>query len=650
MRYLNEISDADIEWVCAAMGLPFGAFNDDQNSPRIEVLKAVNTIDIEACPGSGKTTLLVAKLAILAKSWSFPNEGMCILSHTNAAREEIGGRLSNTSVGQLILKNPHFVGTIHSFVNEYLAIPWLRAQSKEIRFIDNDTAQKDRWARLPFKTRMYLNNQHSKPYLTYTKSDYSGNSFPDHTDTHRNILQACKASSEAGYYCHDEMFVWAEDLITHHPEVIETIRLRFPVVFIDEVQDNSEEQSKLLYKLFMEGTSTVIRQRFGDSNQAIYSRSGANGALTDKFPNGTVIDLPNSFRFGQRIADIANPLAVRPQGLIGKGPSTNKGVEESIQNVLFIFDDASIKNVLPEYAIHITKTFSKEILRTGLFTAISGVHKADKDDNLPRFMGHYYDDYNPIQGNSPVAPKSLAQYFEIAKLKISLSNTTLPVVNSLASAIFQIVENCNVSVLPSGRKSSHKALVELIQDEITKDIYFELINLLIEEKCIYSENDWNSFIAPGVRLIAASVANVALPEPLTSNFLEWYGAVEGATSSSLTGTSFQFPKDNPEVSIRLSSIHRAKGETHTGTLVLESFHKAHHLKMLKPWLLGKKPKKDTDNSTENSALLDRLKLHYVAMTRPSHMLCLAMISDSFKDKELTTLSNMGWIINDLAKN
>jgi hypothetical protein len=42
----------------------------------------------------------------------------------------------------------------------------------------------------------------------------------------------------------------------------------------------------------------------------------------------------------------------------------------------------------------------------------------------------------------------------------------------------------------------------------------------------------------------------------------------------------------------------------------------------------------------------RLKLHYVAMTRPTHLLCLAMRKDAFVDEELSVLANSGWKIID----
>jgi hypothetical protein len=105
------------------------------------------------------------------------------------------------------------------------------------------------------------------------------------------------------------------------------------------------------------------------------------------------------------------------------------------------------------------------------------------------------------------------------------------------------------------------------------------------------------------------------------------------------------------VHIRLGSIHSVKGETHTATLVLDTFFHAHHLNELKPWLLGArsgglKVKAKGAPQLESARLLGRLKLHYVAMTRPSHLLCVAMRKDAFTDDELGVLKGRGWSVID----
>ena len=45
-------------------------------------------------------------------------------------------------------------------------------------------------------------------------------------------------------------------------------------------------------------------------------------------------------------------------------------------------------------------------------------------------------------------------------------------------------------------------------------------------------------------------------------------------------------------------------------------------------------------------MLGRLRLHYVAMTRPTHLLCLAMRKDAFIVGELDSLTGRGWTVID----
>lgn len=96
------ITNDDIGWIASLLGN-----NIEFDDSRKVVIKSLESVDIQAFPGSGKTTTLVAKLAILAKKWPFPNAGICVLSHTNVAREEIEDRLGNTVEGKKILSYPH---------------------------------------------------------------------------------------------------------------------------------------------------------------------------------------------------------------------------------------------------------------------------------------------------------------------------------------------------------------------------------------------------------------------------------------------------------------------------------------------------------------------------------------------------------------
>ena len=104
-----QITDEDIEWVRTIMP------DIELDECRIQILKNMNSVDIHACPGSGKTTILVAKLAILSRKWKWQNRGICVLSHTNVAREEIEERLGTLNVGKKTIILSAFYRDISSF-------------------------------------------------------------------------------------------------------------------------------------------------------------------------------------------------------------------------------------------------------------------------------------------------------------------------------------------------------------------------------------------------------------------------------------------------------------------------------------------------------------------------------------------------------
>ena len=118
-------------------------FYDDieaKTGERIDVIKSLESININACPGSGKTTALLAKLIILANRMPFEDKrGICVLTHTNVAidliKEKLGAGASKLFV------YPNFFGTIQSFVDKFLAVPALiEKYGVRPHIVDNDKA------------------------------------------------------------------------------------------------------------------------------------------------------------------------------------------------------------------------------------------------------------------------------------------------------------------------------------------------------------------------------------------------------------------------------------------------------------------------------------------------------------------------------
>ncbi|WP_304350297.1 UvrD-helicase domain-containing protein, partial [Comamonas testosteroni] len=255
---------------------------DFTDAERQAVLLATGTWDINAAPGSGKTTVLAAKLLLHARKWPYDQRGICVLSHTTVARDEIQKRLAATPDGARLLAYPHFIGTIHSFVDRFLALPALRSSGITVDVIDDDVFAQKAIALAIKNTSVWgwaKNNVGVKPMiggLVYRgpnlELDSENGTLPKESAKTYPVLANVKAElSTAGVFRFADMFAFAEYLLAKCPDVKDHLSRRFPMVYIDEMQDTSIEQEALLDKLF---NASVLVQRFGDVNQRILS-SGA---------------------------------------------------------------------------------------------------------------------------------------------------------------------------------------------------------------------------------------------------------------------------------------------------------------------------------------------------------------------------------------
>lgn len=130
-----DISDRDIESTEKLL-LPEGShFPDDAR----DVIRCWHSTDVAACPGSGKTTILLAKLKLLADRMPLENgAGICVLSHTNVAVNEIKKRLSGYA--DKLLGYPNYIGTIQSFFDKFVTMPYLRnIAGRNVQAVDNST-------------------------------------------------------------------------------------------------------------------------------------------------------------------------------------------------------------------------------------------------------------------------------------------------------------------------------------------------------------------------------------------------------------------------------------------------------------------------------------------------------------------------------
>lgn len=657
MSAIPEIDDAIIVAICAQMRLPYNAFGGSGDE-RHAVFKERGSIDVCACPGSGKTTLLVAKLGAIMSKWDALGRGVCVISHTNVARNEIGRKLGATSAGNKLLSYPHFVGTIHAFVNEFLAIPWIQANGYTISAIDTEIALDKRWNRLPYKTKFFLDKKFLTAWHIQASSpepEISGMPFKSDTDTYRAMQASLKKSFDEGIFTHDEMFMWANDFLDKRPEIAEVIRARFPCVFIDEAQDTTSEQSILLHRLFSAGDSNIIVQRFGDSNQAIYGGDADNQDIPSEFsfPQDAIKrSLPKSLRFDQKIADLADPLGLDPYRMEGHRVSTIRTLTSEPQHTVFLFDNEHGARRVPEaFAQLLSATFSAEDLGTGLFKAVGQVHRDSKTDNFPRSIGNYWESYDPSSSKSDAPPRTMLEYLLHGRAKALESGNSFAAIDGLANGLLRllVLMDFEVPILAAGRRNRHRKLLEILSDHPDAlEAYCDLVQLAGHDRLPLTQESWEGQLTPRIRSAVEIHTGPISDNPAAEKFLFWtdLSAISLIMPrSSSAGNISVFEANGLSIPVQFGSIHSVKGETHTATLVLETFYYDHNMAALSKWFTGE----NVGRANATARNINRLKLHYVAMTRPSHLVCLGLYAPSIlrtskKDRAglIVALEARGW--------
>lgn len=655
------ITDADVDWVIELMGL------EALDEPRRTFLKSMDTVDVAACPGSGKTTLVVAKLAILARHWNSRLQGICVLSHTNAAREEIEKRLGGSEVGQRLLRFPHYIDTIHGFTARFLASPWLRTRGIVLQAIDDEATHRARRRALTYKEHLGAQVAFEKKFksiynLRVQSIDFDQPlgaediGFAPHTPTYKSVVKSLSAAAKAGYFCFDEVFVLGHALLDQEEGVGCALRQRFPCVLIDEMQDTQPEQARVLQRVFPHEDPAVRLIRIGDPNQEIFEKKTP---LADPFPDpNRQLEIASSFRFGQAIASIANPFAYVPvtNGLIGLRAA---GEPNNVPNTIIVFPDGDASGVLDEFGKLVLKHLPEQTRKAGVF-AVGAVHRLDnfKPNQYPKALEHYWPSYRSDTTKTSFRPRTFAEGAHIARRQAMQEPTAARAVELLASCLINLGEVAFPSSLVRSKGRHQAALQERLAIKPKAYAYYRrCLQQILFVPGEISEQDWVNLIAPKLMRLAAALhdAEVVSADVQGRQYLAWEPAPAahdvGEGGGALINTyRFQDGADEASsVDIRMSSIHSEKGKTHAATIILETFRNSHFIQKLMPCLEGKKA---AAKRPQESAKRDMM-LMYVGMTRPTHMLCLAVRKTSMGEggvgaKRTAALLGAGWSILDLT--
>ncbi len=365
-------------------------FNNEQKS----FIKCLDSCCVQAYAGTGKTTSIVGKLHVLAQKNVWRNgRGICVISHTNVAVDEIKKYVAKHYPS--IMQYPNFIGTIQEFINRFLFTPCLASQGLRIKFqdesrfvdykkdlhnqtviqrIDNKLRQlnfsKNSEAKNDFFERLKTMHIFSKGL--YARKKYNG--FTEYTDLktatvsqdiiYSGFADLIKKKHNDGYFLFIESFVYGYEYLKQNPILKNIISQRFQFVFLDEAQDCSEIQLITLDELF--NNSKVIFEQIGDINQAISEEKWK--------PAEGYLSLSQSKRFGNNLAESVNKFQFgNGSGVVGTGLDVKK--------YLITYDSGKEGEVLKKYA-EILKTENIDTDKN--FFAISHKH-----DQLKKYFPDY---------------------------------------------------------------------------------------------------------------------------------------------------------------------------------------------------------------------------------------------------------------------
>lgn len=657
MLHPIEVTLADIEEVAQALGLYF----DDKCC---EVLQCTTYRDIQACPGSGKTTLLVAKLAVLAKKWTWRDRGICVLSHTNVARQEIEKHLANHPAAHRLLGYPHFIGTIQVFVDQFLALPYLRSKGVEDCTVDDERFAERAWAL--FEAQQYTK---ARVALSYRDKKYPGTSWKLVTGlrlnlaggqfelesaggdlklknktkpTYKQLFQLKRQMWCEGIFRYDDMYAFAEAYLNNHPWLVEIMRLRFPWVFIDEMQDTVVRQDQLLSRVF--GGECIV-QRFGDINQAIYQDETKEETRTT-FPLPGYIDLPVSRRFGPTIATLVSPLtAESPQELVGNTEVPSR------RHTIFLFDISTIRQVLPAFGDLLAQEY-RDGLPEGFKAKAIGFRKGKPQSQdtreLPYNIGDYWQYFQPGVGSKSDRPGNLVDYVRKARHTREKQDECGEAYDVLVQGVLEFLHRQGARNDTGARFTKTRLMDALAECGDAKDRQFRelLLDWCFSEQVIDLQY-WQHTSQALVDLTRSWCRGVLDNE--TKEYLQWTEGdwqVQEEEMQLPTGLAnvYRYKAAIGTIEIELATIHAVKGETHTATLVLETYWHDHDLKVLLPYMTGNnktRPRRGNRN-------YECMKRVFVGATRPKELLCLAMHREHLDAQHIQALSNKGWSIRDVA--
>lgn len=281
--------------------------------------EAVRQVDgpnlLLAVPGSGKTTVLIARLGYMIYELNVQPESILTVTYTTAATHDMRERFRQVFGETYAARIPF--QTINGLCARiiYYSSKFFNKDSFELQS-DNRILQgilKDIWKeeKIPsFPTDNDLKDLQTK--IAYAKNRMlTGEEIKAMTETDLPFdvfyKKYCDALKQKRWMDFDDQLVYAYRLLQNYPNILEYYQDKFPYICVDEAQDTSLIQHKIIALLARKRQNIFM---VGDEDQSIYGfRAAYPEALTEfstVYPNARILLMEDNFRSDENIVAAAD--------------------------------------------------------------------------------------------------------------------------------------------------------------------------------------------------------------------------------------------------------------------------------------------------------------------------------------------------------
>ncbi|MBQ0088226.1 MAG: ATP-dependent helicase [Prevotellaceae bacterium] len=628
--------------------LPAGTRFDDE---RRDFIKKMDSCDLLAVPGSGKTTALQAKLACMIKDGL---QGILVLSHTNDAVDEIKKNL--TGEYARIFDYPNKVCTVQEFVDKFLALPFYEnTYHRSVSAIDSDLYYKVFEQKIeksyksttvgyachhikPSEIRLFIKDDgndkiaigmNEKNLLIDAPKTWKGKVEEKMQEVKKWLIRRKYEVLDLGVLHYDDCYYLANKYLRLYPNIAKILRGRFRYVFIDETQDLQAHQLSIIDKIF--NHDECILQRVGDRNQSIFHQSYVSDSVSLWQPRNEMY-LNNSLRLTSSIAQVVNAFTLE-RGDDGTGNprfvvNGIRQITQEIPPVLLLYTDATktklserFSELIDEYNLRTMPEADKYGFHIIGWNAISNggsIEKLRLNDLFP----------NSEQRRKTSCKNfdTLSEYIQCGRRADTSDECKQSVYRALCKAAMLVGRKDE-----RGRDYNSQTIISMIHDDKRKE-FDTIVYLAVKDMT-------SGYFESAYERIKEYITNVFVEDaPLIALFCE----------EQFSPIIQERPEDNVADGIPVETVHSAKGRTHCATMYVETSYYQYECKHVE----GQKgrPKQvvspffQDDYKPNSRNAMTAMKMLYVGMSRPTHLLVYASLASNWSDEALEKMDRLGWRI------